>query len=86
LARAAAVYETREAALEAPPADLDAVLIYSAKAARAVVRLFSGTEVSAVAAYALSEPVAAALAGLEFRRIVTAPFPNEPALLNLLQG
>jgi len=85
-ARAAIVYETRETALGAPPAALDGVLIHSAKAAHAVARRLTGADLSSVTAYAISTAVAAPLAGLGWRRIAIAPFPNEPALLNLIQG
>lgn len=84
-ARAVVVYEVRETALDAPPADLDGVLIHSARAARAVARWLVGADLSAVTAYAISPSAASPLAGLGWRRVAAAPFPNETALLNLLQ-
>jgi uroporphyrinogen-III synthase len=83
-ARSVLVYETCETALAAPPANLAGVLIHSAKAARAVARLLTGANVSAVTAYAISHSAAAPLASLEFRRVAIAPSPNEAALLGLL--
>jgi len=85
-ARSAAVYETREAAPLAAPETFDAVLIHSAKAARAVARVLAGRDLSQVGAYAISAAAAAPLAGLGFQRLAIAPFPNEASLLNLLQG
>ncbi len=85
-ARAAVVYETREAVPGATLAELDGVLIHSARAARAVASRLAGADLSAVTAYAISPAAAAPLSGLGWRRIAVAPFPNETALLNLLQG
>lgn len=84
-ARSVVVYATRETVLGAIPVDLDGVLIHSARAARAVARRLAGADVSAVTAYAISLAAAAPLSGLGWRRIAVAPFPNETALLDLLQ-
>ena len=84
-ARSVAVYETREAALNSPPDDLGGVLVHSPRAARAAARVLRRTDVSAITVYAISPAAAAPLADLKFRRIIAAPFPNEAALLNLLQ-
>lgn len=84
-ARAVTVYETREVVTNAPPADIDAVLIHSAKAARAVARLLGGPDGSGLAVFAISPAAAAPLVHPGIGRIAVAPFPNEAALLNLLQ-
>jgi uroporphyrinogen-III synthase len=85
-ARSVVVYETRETALAASPPDLEAVLVQSAKAARAVARLTEGADVSAVTVCVLSAAAAAPLAGVGFRRILVADKPAETALLSLLGG
>jgi uroporphyrinogen-III synthase len=85
-ARSTPVYETRGTDLAAAPADLDGVLIHSAKAAAAAARLLARTDVSAVAAYAISSAAAAPLAALAFRRLAAAAAPTEAALLSLLES
>jgi uroporphyrinogen-III synthase len=85
-ARSTAVYEARERALGASPADLDCVLIHSLKAGRVAAALLAGRDVSALAVMAISAAAAAPFAGLRLRGLAIAPFPNEAALLSLLQG
>jgi len=84
--RSTVVYETRETALGAPPADLDAMLIHSAKAAHAATRWLSGADVSALAVYAISAAAASPLVSLGSRHVGVAAFPTEAALLSLLGG
>jgi uroporphyrinogen-III synthase len=85
-ARSTPVYETRETDLAAAPADLDGVLVHSAKAAAAAARFLARADVSAITAYAISPAVAAPLAALGFRHLAAAPAPTEAALLALLEA
>ena len=84
--RAVAVYAARAIEPAPHPERLQGVLIHSARAAQVVAAALAGSDVSALAVYAISPSAAAPLIGLGFRRIAIAPFPNESALLNLLQG
>jgi uroporphyrinogen-III synthase len=84
------IYETVEAAtLPAPAAAalveeaLDAVLLHSPKAARALVRLTSGLA-SGLHAFALSEACAAPLRAAGFASVAVSAHPAEPDLLALL--
>jgi uroporphyrinogen-III synthase len=84
------IYETVEAtAMPAPAAAalvegaLDAVLIHSPKAARALVRLTSGLA-SGLRAFALSEACAAPLRAAGFESVAVSPHPAEADLLALL--
>lgn len=81
-ARSQAVYETVPTDLAAAPADIDAVLVHSARAAARVAVLLGGRR--DIAVFAISEAAAAPLRGLQLARLVAAPFPNEAALLDLL--
>lgn len=81
--RAVPVYETAATGVP-PPAEIDAVLVHSPKAARIVARLLAGTRAEPVEAFALSAACAAPLKGCGFRRLSVAPYPNETALLTLL--
>ena len=80
-ARAQVVYRTAPADFTLPP-DVDVVLIHSAKAAR---RLAEDPAVApaapAMAAICISPAAAQPLQGLGFREVLTAPAPNETALL-----
>ena len=92
-ARLHAVYETGPAAhplaavaaLSAEPMELDAVMVHSPKAAEALSGVPElsrhGSELDL---YGISEAAVRPLRTLNFRRVATAPFPNEPSLLNLL--
>jgi uroporphyrinogen-III synthase len=82
--RALVVYETIDCEPPPPPADLDGVLIHSAKAARAVARALAGAERSSLTAYVISRAAAAPLSELGLRWIALAALPNEDALLALL--
>jgi uroporphyrinogen-III synthase len=90
-ARAVAVYDT-DAAEALPPAvdaalaegALDAVLVHSPKAGRALARLLAGRRLEGVSALALSPACAAPLAAVAFARLEVAPLPNEAAMLALL--
>jgi uroporphyrinogen-III synthase len=79
------VYETVPTALAAPPADADAVLIHSARAAARVAVLIEQTRRLDLEAYAISPAAAGPLAPLGLARLDAAPFPNESALLDLLR-
>jgi len=85
-ARIVAVYETSAAGPDAAPADIDAILIHSAKAARLVAGLIAPAEAARIAVFAISGAAAAPLSALPFARIAAAPFPDEASLLDLLQG
>ncbi len=71
-------------ALSARPPALDAVLVYSARAAQ---ELAASPELAAAAPslelIAISAAAAAPLRRLNFRRVAVAALPNEPALLTL---
>ena len=84
-ARSVVVYET-VAARPKPPADVDAVLIHSPRAARIVAELITPAMAAVLTACAISPAAAAPLRALPFARILTAPFPDEASLLHLLQG
>jgi uroporphyrinogen-III synthase len=84
-ATALVVYETREAPPEPPPDNLFAILIHSAKAARAVAQRLAGAEISDLTVLAISPSAAAPLAGFGFRRLAIAPRPDEAALMALLE-
>ena len=85
-ARHVAIYRTVETALAAPPADIDTVLIHSPRAGRAAARLLRGVDASTLTLLAISQAAAAPLAGAAVHAILVAPFPDESALLNLLQA
>lgn len=80
---ALAVYETAERVWSAPACD--AVLLHSPKAARALAAGLDPAGLDA-ALVCLSEAVARPLRDRGFREIVVSPFPDETALLKLLQG
>lgn len=84
LARAVAVYRTVDAGLAAAPGDIDAVLVHSPKAARAVAGLV-GEVAASMTAYAISEAAAQPLREHPFRRIAVARTPDEEALLDLIR-
>lgn len=85
-ARAVAVYETVVTGVAAPDA-IDAVLIHSPRAARAVaVTLAEGREERHLALFAISPAAAQPLAASKFQPVAVAPYPNEAALLKLLDG
>jgi uroporphyrinogen-III synthase len=85
-ARSTSVYQTCETNLAVAPADLDGVLVHSAKGAAAVTRLLAREDVSAVTAYAISPAAATPLAALGLRGLAVAAAPTEAALLALLES
>jgi uroporphyrinogen-III synthase len=85
VARAVPVYETVPTALAAPPEDIDAILIHSARGAGQVAALTADHPRDEIAVFAISAAAAAPLRGCGFARVMTAPFPNEAALLDLLK-
>jgi uroporphyrinogen-III synthase len=84
-ARSVVVYETAPAR-PSPPADLDAILVHSPRAARILAELITPAMAATLTVFAISEAAAAPLRALPFARIVAAPFPDEASLLHLLQG
>jgi uroporphyrinogen-III synthase len=84
-ARAHTVYRTAPAEF-APPADVDVVLLHSAKAAR---RLADHPDLAAAAptmtAICISPAAAEPLSGLGFREVLTASSPNESAMIEALR-
>jgi uroporphyrinogen-III synthase len=84
-ARAIGVYETVPTALTAPPDAIDAILIHSGRGAERVAALTAGRPLAGIAVFAISDAAAGPLRGLGFARVMTAPFPNEAALLDLLK-
>ena len=87
--RQTAVYETLAVR---PPAwlvarlpQIDGVLLYSAKAADALVETLAADPAPHLVAYCLSRQVAAALGGAELAGVRIAAAPNEAALLASLQ-
>jgi uroporphyrinogen-III synthase len=83
-ARAVGVYRTVASDLAAPPPDVDAVLIHSARAAQRLAGLVDDALAARLSVFALSPAAAAPLAGLPLRRLAAALAPNETALLALL--
>jgi uroporphyrinogen-III synthase len=83
-ARRVSVYDTVATGLGAVPGGAQAVLIHSAKAARAAAAVISPLEASALRLYGLSEAALAPLNALKFAFRSVAPFANEAAVLSLL--
>jgi uroporphyrinogen-III synthase len=87
-ARTLALYETLEqdpaAAVLPRLASLDAALVHSPRAARALAGFLDAHPAPHLTLFALSEAVAEPLARLNCQQVSIAPFPNEPSLLNLL--
>ena len=85
LANTIAVYETVETG--AFVSGVDAILVHSPRAGRAVAARYAGRpEAARISAYAISEAAAAPLRGAGFRAVSVAPRPTEAALLALLKG
>ena len=83
--RAVIVYETLAVDLTDPPDALDAILIHSARGAEQVAALIGGRPHAHIDVFAISEAAAEPLRDLGFARVMAAPFPNEAALLDLLE-
>jgi uroporphyrinogen-III synthase len=88
--RQVAVYET--VAVE-PPADLaarlpeiDGVLLHSARAAQGLARFAKTHPAPQLVAYCLSRQIARALTRAGLAQVLSAPQPNETALLALVAG
>lgn len=81
--RTVPIYETVETNV-APPEGVEAVLIHSPRAARAVAAALAGRSATGLSAFAISEAAAAPISHAIFGRVAVAPYPNEQALLNLL--
>lgn len=80
--RPAPLYET--VATAALPGAVDAVLVHSPKAARALAAVLPPGRAAGLDVFALSPACAEPLRGLGFHRLEAAQFPNEAALLKLL--
>ena len=83
-ARRVSVYDTVPTGLGAVPEGAQAVLIHSAKAARAAAAVISPLEAGALRLYGLSEAALAPLNAFKFAFRAVAPFANEAAVLSLL--
>ena len=89
-ARALALYDT--VPQDVPPAvlarlaTLDAVLLHSPKGGRCLNEALRGTLTPNLDILCLSPQVRETLSGVSARRVVTAAFPNEDALLSLLKA
>jgi uroporphyrinogen-III synthase len=84
-ARAIAIYETVPTDLTAPPDDIDAILVHSARGAERVAALIGDRPHAHIEVFAISQPATRALRELGFARVMASPFPNEAALLDLLK-
>ena len=74
-------------ALEADPVELDGVLVHSPQAARRLAE-FAALDLAApeLVSFCISPAAAEPLKRLNFKTILTSPFPNELSLLNLIQA
>ena len=90
-----AVYETValpmadavSAALQADPAEIDAVLVHSPRGAEQVAALVGGRAgASGIEAFCISKAAAAPLKKLHLKAIHVAEFPNEASLLKRLES
>lgn len=86
--RQVALYETvvvaPSAEVTARLAEIDGVLLHSAKAAKALATVLKATPAPQLAAYCLSRQIARSLSRAGLARVVSAEAPNEAALLALL--
>ncbi len=84
---AAIVYETAVRRVLPDLSQIDAILLHSPKAARALASAIKGgPDLGRLEAYAISEAAAEPLRELGLRSVSVAPRPNEVALLALLKG
>ena len=88
--RQTAVYET---VAVAPPGtfaerlhEIDGVLLHSAKAAQGLARFLKANPAPQLIAYCLSRQIARALGRAALAQTLSAPQPNETALLSLVAG
>lgn len=78
--------EAVTAALEAEPAEIDAVLVHSPRGARRVAELLASHPLAGeLVAFCISPAAAAPLEPLNLREVHVAEFPNEASLLKLLE-
>jgi uroporphyrinogen-III synthase len=88
--RQTALYETvavePSAALVGRLPELDAVLLYSGRAAQALARFLKTHPAPGLGAYCLSRQIARSLTRAGLERVVSCAQPNETALLALLGG
>ena len=88
--RQVTVYET--VAIEPPPLlaerlpGIDGVLLHSARAAQGLARFAKAHPAPQLVAYCLSRQIARALSRAGLAQVVSAPQPNETALLALVAG
>ena len=86
-ARVQVVYRTAPADLAAVPAEVDALLIHSPKAARRLAETPSvGAAAPSMAAICISAAAAEPLHVLGFAEVLVSPAPNETALLQRLDA
>ena len=83
-ARRLVVYETVPLTAAMIPGQIDAVMIHSAQAARAVAEMILPHQAEPLGLYGLSTDVVLPLKRFNFAKIVVAPFANEQSILNLL--
>ena len=84
LARRVAVYRTIGAALKQVPPSVDALMIHSAAAAKAVAGLISADQARGLRLYGLSDDAVLPLNAFNFANKAIAPFANETSILSLL--
>lgn len=84
-ARFQPIYETHQTGTPAP-ADIEAVLIHSAKGAKAAASLITPDAARGLSLFAISNAAAAPLRDLPFSRVAVAPRPSETALLAMIAG
>jgi uroporphyrinogen-III synthase len=84
-ARNLVVYETVPTGAAIPPA-IDSILVHSPRTAHIVASQIAADEAAALSVFAISEAAAALFRAPPFARIVTATFPDEASLLDLLQA
>lgn len=85
VARACALYETFETR-PPPPPGVDGLIVHSPKAAKALASTLTADQAAHMRLYAISAAAARPLERLKFRHVAVAPYPNEAALLKLIDG
>lgn len=83
-ARRLVVYETVPTAITAMPEAIDAIMIHSAQAAKAVAAMILPHQTETLRLYSLSIDAVLPLAAFNFTKIAVAPFANEESILSLL--
>jgi uroporphyrinogen-III synthase len=83
-ARRLVVYETVPTAIAAMPDQVDAIMIHSAQAAKAVAAMILPYQTATLHLYGLSSDAVLPLAAFNFAKIAVARFANEESILSLL--